>query len=100
MTEPDLAIIAMTEDRLEEGMAYAIDIDTGEVVQNRTYSEDKWVNVCEQTPSTNPATLENPDDRSDFMPILAVARGYCPGVGLCIIRATRTGQIEYEPLGT
>jgi hypothetical protein len=86
--------LLITEDRLGEGMTYVADLDAGTVVADRSFSEYLW----KESNGTDQATLKNPDDRSDFTPALAVLRGYCPGYGTCIIRATADGQIEYEPL--
>lgn len=90
----------LTLDRLGEGAYYEIDISSGVITPNRSFSSYQLRDICERTPSQNPATLENPDDRSDFTPSVAVTNGYCPSQGLAIIRATRTGQIEYDIIGS
>jgi hypothetical protein len=90
----------MTLDRLGEGSYYELDILSGAITQNRSFSDYDLRDICEHTPSRNPATLKNPDDRSDFTPAVAVTNGYCPGQGRIIIRATRTGQIEYDIIGS
>lgn len=92
--------IAVSEDRLGEGMTYRLDGVAKTVVPDRSLSPYDLVDICEHSPDKYPATEKNIYNKSDFLPALAVVLGYCPGVGLCIIRATRTGQIEYEPLGT
>lgn len=97
MTE---SLIVMTQDRLGEGTLYAVDTDAMSVRQVRTFSPYRWNETDEMAPESVPATDKNPNDASDFLPSIAVTQGYCPGVGGCIIRVTRTGQIEYAPIGT
>ena len=92
------AFKVMTQNRLGEGMLYTVDPSTGIVSFDRSFSQYGWNDACEQRPSADPATDENPDGRSDFQPVVAVTQGYCPGVGMCIFRVTDAGQLEYEAL--
>lgn len=94
------SLIVMTQDRLGEGTLYAVDPDAKSVRQVRTFSPFHWTETDEMAPETRPATDRDPANNPDFLPSIAVIQGYCPGVGGCIIRVTRTGQIEYAPIGT